>query len=89
MKMDHLKEWLRSMEEEEDEEFVHKEGTGERWRLFLMLVQSIWELGDIPEQMAWVIVKRSWGLQRDQISQVNLKSHGGNHGWLPLGDQTP
>jgi hypothetical protein len=54
MKAEHLKEWLRDMTREEAEDGV--EGIGDRWRMFVALLQTVWERGHIPTQMTWMIV---------------------------------
>ena len=54
MKAEHLKEWLRDMSRKEAEDGV--EGIGDRWRMFVTLLQAVWERGDIPTQMTWMIV---------------------------------
>ena len=46
MKAEHLKEWLRDMKHEEAEDRV--EGIGDRWQLFVALLQAVWERGTIP-----------------------------------------
>ena len=53
MKAEHLKEWLRDMKREEAEDGV--EGIGDRWWTFVTLLQAVWESGDIPTQMTWMI----------------------------------
>ena len=54
MKAEHLKEWLRDMKRKEAEDGV--EGIWDRWRTFVTLLQAVWESGDIPTQMTWMIV---------------------------------
>ena len=49
-----MKEWLRGIIAEEKEDGV--EGTGDNWRLFVKLIQTIWIEGTIPQQMSWMIV---------------------------------
>ena len=48
-----IKCWLRGMLEEEKD---GKEGAGDKWRLFVKLIQAIWHTGHIPQQMRWVII---------------------------------
>ena len=48
-----IKEWLAGVVEEEKE---GKEGAGDNWRLFLSRITTIWETGEIPNPMLWVIV---------------------------------
>ena len=54
MKAEHLKEWLQDMKREEAEDKV--EGIGDRWQTFVTLLQAVWERGDIPTQMTWMII---------------------------------
>jgi hypothetical protein len=46
MKVEHLKEWLHRIKHVESENGVA--GEGDCWRLFVRLVQAIWESGTIP-----------------------------------------
>ncbi len=41
------------MKHEEAEDGV--EGIGDRWRLFVTLLQAVWESGTVPTQMTWMI----------------------------------
>jgi len=55
IRAEHIKKWLAATEAAE------KEGTdpgddGDRWKLFVELVQLIFEKGEIPSQMTWVMV---------------------------------
>jgi hypothetical protein len=54
MKVEHLKEWLCGVICEEAEDGV--EGAGDRWRLFVSLIQATWESGTVPTQMNWVVI---------------------------------
>ena len=57
MRAEDLKSWLAGVEaEEEQEEEGGKEGAGDTWRLFVELVQSVWNTGEIPRQLRCVIV---------------------------------
>ena len=51
-----LKGWLRGAQMEEDPEVLVHDGAGDSWRLFVHLVQTIWQTGEIPRQLLWVIV---------------------------------
>ena len=51
-----LKGWLRGALDEEDPEVTARDGAGDNWRLFVRLVQAVWEHGEIPRQLLWVIV---------------------------------
>ena len=63
--------WLRDVVREEEEgeaagpmEDGHPtqedgesdEGIGRKWRIFVELIQAVWEHGSLPEQMKWVII---------------------------------
>jgi len=48
-----IKQWLRGMIEEEEK---GTEGAGDKWRLFVKLIQTIWRTGVLPQQMYWVII---------------------------------
>jgi hypothetical protein len=54
MKAEHLKEWLVDMKCKETEDGV--EGVGDRWQLFVALLQAVWQSGSIPTQMTWMII---------------------------------
>ncbi len=54
MQAEHLKEWLRGIKREEAVDGV--EGAGDRWRLFIALMQAIWESGAMPTQMSWMVI---------------------------------
>ncbi len=54
MQAEHLKEWLHSIRHEEAEDGV--EGAGDCWRLFVSLIQAIWENGTMPTQMSWMVI---------------------------------
>ena len=50
MKAEYLNGWLKGVVVEEVEE-KRREGTGTLWRVFVDLVQKVWEMGTIPQQM--------------------------------------
>ena len=50
-----IKGWLRGVEDEEDPE-TRAEGAGDKWRLFVELIQLVWRTGEIPQQMLWTII---------------------------------
>jgi hypothetical protein len=54
MKAEHLKGWLCGIKHEESENGVAKEG--DCWRLFVRLMQAVWESGTVPTQMGWMII---------------------------------
>ena len=53
MRAEDLKEWHRGILLEDHTGEV---GQGDNWRYLVQLIQTIWEKGDIPTQMKWVIV---------------------------------
>jgi len=53
MHAEHLKRWLRDIEEEETED---KRGRGDKWRVLVQLIWTIWEQGSIPQQMTWMVI---------------------------------
>ena len=44
------------MQREEDPEGQGAEDAGDRWRLFVRLMQAAWTHGKIPRQLLWIIV---------------------------------
>ena len=38
------------------EEGESDKGIGRKWRIFVELMQAIWEQGSLPKQMKWVII---------------------------------
>mmetsp|Transcript_21821 Transcript_21821/g.47506 ORF Transcript_21821/g.47506 Transcript_21821/m.47506 type:complete len:265 (+) Transcript_21821:1172-1966(+) len=52
-KAEHIKQWLKDMEEGEKAE---KEEMGDKWQAFVRPIQMVWKTGDIPRQMMWVVV---------------------------------
>ena len=53
MRAEDLKSWLAGVEAEEED---GREGAGDKWRVFVSLVQSVWETGEITRQLRYVIV---------------------------------
>ena len=53
MRAEDLKGWLAGMEAEEEQGI---EGAGDHWRLFVKLVQTVWDTGEIPRQLRYIIV---------------------------------
>jgi hypothetical protein len=53
VRAEHIKSWLRDMIEEEEK---GTENAGDIWRLFVRLIQIIWDKGEIPRQMLWMVV---------------------------------
>jgi hypothetical protein len=54
MKAEHLKGWLCYVKCEEAVD--GKEGAGSRWRLYVSLIQAVWECGTVPTQMKWMVI---------------------------------
>ena len=52
MRAEDIKRWHRGILVEEAE---GTEGAGYEWRSLVQLLQTIWEHGEIPPQMTWVI----------------------------------
>ena len=53
VRAEHMKTWLCGTIEDEDN---GKENTGDLWQLLFRLVQAIWDKGEIPQQMLWMVV---------------------------------
>ncbi len=49
MQAEHLKEWLQEAAD-------GVEGAGDRWRLFVALMQATWESGTVRTQMSWMVI---------------------------------
>jgi hypothetical protein len=56
MRAEHVKKWLHDVQQEEDLEGQGAEDAGDRWRLFVRLVQAAWTHGEIPCQLLWIII---------------------------------
>ena len=56
MRAEHLKTWLAGMEREEDPEQHGEEGAGDIWKQLVKLVQTVWDTGEVPTPLRWVIV---------------------------------
>ncbi len=50
MKAERLKGWLRNVKREEAVD--GQEGTGDHWRLFVSLIQTVWGCNTVPTQMS-------------------------------------
>ena len=48
MRAGDIKEWLRGIINEEENS---SEGAGDNWRIFVKVIQTIWETGEIPQQI--------------------------------------
>jgi hypothetical protein len=49
----HIKVWLSSAVRKKEEE--SDIGLGDKWRIFVRLMQAIWEHGSVPKKMRWEI----------------------------------
>lgn len=56
IRAEHILEWLDGVELEESDDYQGPIGPGDSWRLFVELIQVIWETGRIPTQMLWVVI---------------------------------
>ncbi len=61
MKAEHIKVWLDEIQCEEKAAMENHgreadPGAGHKWSIFIELIQAIWNRGEIPEQMSWMIV---------------------------------
>ncbi len=52
--MEHIKVWLLDVVRKEEEQ--SNIGLGHKWRVFVKMMQAIWEHGSVPEQMRWEII---------------------------------
>ena len=95
MRAEDMKGWLQRAELEETQEgYV---GAGDNWRLLVKLITTIWETGEIPRQMLWMIVvfipKGTSGdfrrLQRDWAAGGTLEGDREGTGRAVFIDRTP
>ncbi len=59
MKAKHLKEWLDAIQRKEkavEEDPGHELTLGDKWRVFIELIRTIWDWGEIPEQMSLIVI---------------------------------
>jgi hypothetical protein len=57
MRAEDVKAWLHGIKLEEDPEVGPTNiGAGDNWRRFTLLVQAIWDHGETPPQLLWVII---------------------------------
>jgi hypothetical protein len=57
MHEEHVKEWLRGIQREEDpEQNGGNHSAGDSWRLLMRLVIPVWETGRVPKQLGWIII---------------------------------
>jgi hypothetical protein len=54
LQAEHIKVWLSDAVPEEEEQ--SNIGLEHKWRVFVKMMQAIWEHGSIPEQMRWEII---------------------------------
>jgi hypothetical protein len=61
MKAKHLKAWLDAIQHKENVARENHGGVGSselgtKWQIFLGLIQTIWDRGEIPKQMSWMVI---------------------------------
>jgi hypothetical protein len=57
MRAEDVKRWLHEMRLKEDPKSgMGNKNAGDNWRLFLKLTQAVWDHGNVPPQLLWVIV---------------------------------
>jgi hypothetical protein len=64
MRAEHVKAWLADIRHEEKAARenpgriaeVEGENLGKKWRIFVKMIQTIWDRGEIPMQMSWMVV---------------------------------
>jgi hypothetical protein len=61
MKAKHIKVWLDEIQCKEKAAMENPgreadPGGGHKWKIFIELIQAVWDWGEIPEQMSWMIV---------------------------------
>ncbi len=57
MRAEDVKAWLHGIKLEEDPKVGPANiGAGDNWRRFTILVRAIWDHGEIPPQLLWVII---------------------------------
>jgi hypothetical protein len=93
MKVEHLKGWLDEIQckEKAARENPGREGAdmdlGCKWRIFVELIQIVWEQEEIPEQMSWMVVvllpKGGGDFQGMGLLDPCWKVVKKNHGMLP------
>jgi hypothetical protein len=54
LQAEHIKVWLTDVVCKKEEQ--SDVGLGEKWWIFVKLMQAVWEQGSIPEQMKWKII---------------------------------
>jgi hypothetical protein len=54
LQVEHIKVWLSGAVRKEEEQ--SNIGLGHKWRVFVKMMQAIWEHGSIPKQMRWEII---------------------------------
>jgi hypothetical protein len=61
LQAEHIKVWPREVVQEEAE--TAPAGHGDKWQIFLQLIQAIWERGCVPDQMTWeiIVLLPKWG----------------------------
>ncbi len=54
LQAEHIKVWLTDEVHKEEEQ--SDVGLGEKWWIFVKMMQAVWEQGSIPEQIKWEII---------------------------------
>ena len=56
IRAEHIKAWLRGAKKEEDpENGANHIDAGKSWREFVEICTSVWETGNVPQQLCWVV----------------------------------
>ncbi len=89
MKAEHLKGWLDTIQRKEraareNPGRVGNTELGSKWWIFLDLIQVIWDRGEIPEQMSWMVIvllpKGGGNFLGDRSPRLMLENGGETHG---------
>ena len=54
MRAEDINKWIRGKQSEEEED--GKEGAGYYWDLLVELIQAVWDTGEIPQELNWIII---------------------------------
>ncbi len=89
---EHVKAWLGDIRRKEKVARENPGGTANmgklrnKWRIFVQMIQTIWDQGEIPVQMSWMVVVLllkgggNFRLVRDRPVGPMLESSGEDHG---------
>jgi hypothetical protein len=62
MRAEHVKTWLSNIRHEEKKarenlgRIVDTWDLGKKWQIFVKMIQVIWDRGEIPMQMSWMVI---------------------------------